>query len=362
MASIKNAVVHFPGNQGKVNNIITACGNLGGALFNYLMNVLIQLKKQYGEGYYEYDIAKNYTKYLYTQIGMVMEATLLAMCLMWKKSERPNQSITGSTINKIIPENEGMIETLTGEDERIEPAMKCNTSFEVEEPEQDLNQSFVSVKETKDVYHRNVKAAIFSSRTFLLFMIFLLTTFETNTITITYFPFGLKNKRDTNDLSMGAVIGSLTSCIIGPCWGFLYDILGFRIIIVLVNICCAANGVIFYWFRKITVLYLTSAIVNTCITGGAYDLLFPQIMKVFTHKYATEIYGIIVFSTGVSGMLTSVYIFVITYVFQVESDLAYLTVYMIGLALFVSMFETSEPFAYPEKEEGDDSGDFKNQL
>ena len=28
----------------------------------------------------------------------------------------------------------------------------------------------------------------------------------------------------------------------------------------------------------------------------------------------------------------------------------------------VSMFETSEPFVYPEKEEDDDSGDFKNQL
>ena len=33
-----------------------------------------------------------------------------------------------------------------------------------------------------------------------------------------------------------------------------------------------------------------------------------------------------------------------------------------GLALFVSMFETSEPFVYSEKEEEDDSGDFKNQL
>ena len=28
----------------------------------------------------------------------------------------------------------------------------------------------------------------------------------------------------------------------------------------------------------------------------------------------------------------------------------------------VSMFETSEPFVYPEKKEEDDSGDFKNQL
>ena len=28
----------------------------------------------------------------------------------------------------------------------------------------------------------------------------------------------------------------------------------------------------------------------------------------------------------------------------------------------VSMFETSEPFVYPEKEEENDSGDFKNQL
>ena len=151
MASIKNAVVHFPGNQGKVNNIITACGNLGRALFNFLMNVLIQPKNAYGEGYYIYDIAKNYKKYLYTQIGMVMGATLLAMSLMWKKSERPHQSVTGSAINKIIPENEGMIETLTREGEHIETAIPFNTSFEVEEPEQDLNQSFVSVKETNRV-------------------------------------------------------------------------------------------------------------------------------------------------------------------------------------------------------------------
>lgn len=28
----------------------------------------------------------------------------------------------------------------------------------------------------------------------------------------------------------------------------------------------------------------------------------------------------------------------------------------------VSMFEISEPFVYPEKEEENDSGDFKNQL
>ena len=35
------------------------CGNLGGALFNFLMNVLIQPKNAYGEGYYIYDIAKN---------------------------------------------------------------------------------------------------------------------------------------------------------------------------------------------------------------------------------------------------------------------------------------------------------------
>ena len=369
MASIKNAVVHFPGNQGKVNNIITACGNLGGALFNYLMNVLIEPKDQDKEGYYPEAVSKNYKKYLYTQIGMIMGATLIAMSLMWKGNKKPSASITGSAINKIIPENEGIIEPLTGEGEneinQVSPGT-FNSSFEVEEPDLN-NQPFVSVKERKDVYQRNVKAAICSSRTFLLFLIFLLTTFETNTITITYFPFGLTNRRDPNDLSLGAVIGSLLSCIIGPCWGFLYDKLGFRIIIVLVNILCAANGVIFFWFKNITALYLGSAIVNTCITGGAYGLLFPQIMKVFTHKYATEIYGIVVFSTGVSGMLTSVYIFIITFVFKVESSFAYLTVYMIGaglngLALFVSMFETSETFIYPEKEEEDDAGDFKNEL
>ena len=347
MASIKNAMVYFPGHQGAVNNIITACGNLGGALFNYLMTIIIHAEQDNQE-FVKSDDAARYKNYLYVHIAAVLGVTLISMVLMFKN--KVNEEVTERTIQSIIPKEEGVIETLTGDD----MLTNVNTSFDIEEPTKPQETK----KESNSLYKQNVKAAICSSRTLLLFVIFLLTSFETNTISITYFPFGIKNRIKTDILGKGATIGSIVSAFVGPCWGFLYDKLGFRVIIIIVNIICGINGCVFYYFREDNLGYIISAVLNTCITGGAYGLLFPQIMKVFTHKYATEIYGVVVFSTGISGMLSAVYIFIIKYVVNLEDNMAYLTLYVIaavlnGIAIFVSLFENSEKFKYPNEKEED---------
>ena len=350
MASIKNAMVYFPGHQGAVNNIITACGNLGGALFNYLMTIIIHANERDPDDkeFVKSDDAARYMNYLYVHIAAVIGVTLISMGLMLKKKQ--NEEVTERTIQSIIPKEQGVIDTLTGED----MLTNVNTSFDIEEP---TKPQEIKNDESNSLYKQNVKAAICSSRTFLLFVIFLLTSFETNTISITYFPFGIKNKIDPVILGKGATIGSIVSAFVGPCWGFLYDNLGFRVIIIIVNIICGINGCVFYFFKEKHELLIISAVLNTCITGGAYGLLFPQIMKVFTHKYATEIYGVVVFSTGISGMLSAVYIFIIKYVVNLEDNMAYLTLYVIaailnGIAIFVSLFENSEKYKYPnEKEE-----------
>lgn len=350
MASIKNAMVYFPGHQGAVNNIITACGNLGGALFNYLMTIIIHAEEraQDNREFVKSDDAARYKNYLYVHIAAVLGVTLISMVLMFKN--KVNEEVTERTIQSIIPKEEGVIETLTGDD----MLTNVNTSFDIEEPTKPQETK----KESNSLYKQNVKAAICSSRTFLLFVIFLLTSFETNTISITYFPFGIKNDIKSDILGKGATIGSIVSAFVGPCWGFLYDKLGFRVIIIIVNIICGINGCVFYYFREDNLGYIISAVLNTCITGGAYGLLFPQIMKVFTHKYATEIYGVVVFSTGISGMLSAVYIFIIKYVVNLKDNMAYLTLYVIaavlnGIAIFVSLFENSEKFKYPNEKEED---------
>lgn len=343
-------MIYFPGHQGAVNNIITACGNLGGALFNYLMTIIINAEKRDEEDsdFVKSEDAVRYKNYLYVHIGAVIGVTIISMLLMFKNKTNVNEEATEKTIQSIIPKEENAIESLT----RKEELNSSNTSFDIEEPTKPKEVK----TESNKIYKQNVKAAISSSRTFLLFIIFLLTSFETNTISITYFPFGIKNDFSADILGKGATIGSILSAFIGPCWGFLYDKLGFRVIIIIINIICGINGCVFYFFKFDKTLYIISAILNTCITGGAYGLLFPQIMKIFTHKYATEIYGVVVFSTGISGMLSAVYIFIIKYVVNLDDITAYLTLYVIaaalnGVAVFVSLFENSEKFKYPNEEE-----------
>lgn len=357
MASIKKAVVYFPGHQGKINNIITACGNLGGALFNFLMGYIINkegIEPTIEKVYFSYEIAVKYKNYLYMHIGAIMGASLISIALLWFPIKESHENLV-ETVKPLYLNENNTIDTVSSgdgdnspkDDEKEPQPLKLNVSFS---SEGEITAPIVDNQ--KAMYKANVKAAIFSCRIVLLFSIFLLTTFETNIIMTTFFSFGLQNQREISHLKTGIVIMSLASSVFGPCWGFFYDCLGFRKIIITINIISAANGLLFFFFRNNTIAYISFGVINNVLTGGAFGLVFPQIMKVFTHKYATEIYGVVVFSTGISGMLASVYTYLINNVFKVGSYYAYLTVYLIGavlnaLAIVASLFETSKNFEYP---------------
>ena len=357
MASIKNAMIYFPGHQGKINNIITACGNLGGALFNFLMGYIINkegIDPSIEKVYFSYEVAVKYKNYLYMHIGAIMVVSLISIVLIWspiKESSEELIEIIEPSIGIEEKVNNIPSEDVVSSPEEPTRESQCQMKLSI-----DIGSTVgfktPNIVDSKAVYKANVKAAIFSCRIVLLFSIFLLTTFETNIIMTTFFSFGLKNSIETGHLKTGIVIMSLASSVFGPCWGFFYDWLGFHRIIITINIISAANGTLFFFFRNHTIAYIAFGVINNILTGGAFGLVFPQIMKVFTHKYATEIYGVVVFSTGISGMLASVYTYLINNVFKVDFYYAYLTVYLIGagfnvLAIVVSLFETSNKFEYP---------------
>lgn len=356
MASIKNAMIYFPGHQGKINNIITACGNLGGALFNFLMGYIINkegINPSIEKVYFSYEVAVKYKNYLYMHIGAIMGVSLISIVLIWFPIKESSELIeimkpsigSEEKVNNILPED------VVSSPEEPTKESQCQMKLSVSIGSVDEFKTS-NIVDPKAMYKTNVKAAIFSCRIVLLFSIFLLTTFETNIITTTFFSFGLQNNIEIGHLKTGIVIMSLASSVFGPCWGLFYDCLGFRRIIITINIISAANGTLFFFFRNYTIAYITFGVINNILTGGAFGLVFPQIMKIFTHKYATEIYGVVVFSTGISGMLASVYTYLINNVFKVDFYYAYLTVYLIGagfnvLAIVVSLFETSNKFEYP---------------
>ena len=149
----------------------------------------------------------------------------------------------------------------------------------------------------------------------------------------TAFVFGVYEKTicDSDFMSYTFFTMSLTGCIAGPIWGFLYDKIGFKICLSLINILTMSNILSLLFTVKIKWLYAFNVVFNGNLNTGAFSFMFPRISKVFGFKFASEIYGIIVLSIGFSSLIGS-----ITFYFIQESSFDYINPYY--LVFFIGSF------------------------
>ena len=145
------------------------------------------------------------------------------------------------------------------------------------------------------------------------------------------------------------MIMSLTSCFLGPIFGAIYDRLGFKKTMILINIISAINGsLIFMTVRLGVFFYGISIILNGALNSGAFSMIFPYVSKIFGFQYAGELYGIVVLSVGISSIMSSSIYYLFSKVIKTENDLSYLFIFCVGIVLnMVSIWLT-----YKEKEEG----------
>jgi Na+/melibiose symporter-like transporter len=218
----------------------------------------------------------------------------------------------------------------------------------------DINKSNSDLN--KRNYKEDLKLILNHYRIYYLLCIFLFTSFLQGFILTVGFNFGTMPHGEGNERKIGGdemsiifMIMSLTSCFLGPIFGAIYDKLGFKKTMILINIISAINGsLIFITVRLGVFFYGISIILNGALNSGAFSMIFPYVSKIFGFQYAGELYGIVVLSVGISSILSSSIYYLFSKVIKTENDLSYLFIFCVGIILnMVSIWLT-----YKEKEEG----------
>ena len=136
---------------------------------------------------------------------------------------------------------------------------------------------------------------------------------------------------------------SLISCFIGPIFGTIYDKLGFKKTMIILNIISVFNGsLIFLTVRLGVIFYGISIILNGCLNSGAFSMIFPYVSKIF---------GFNVLSVGISSIMSSSIYYIISKVIKTENDISYLLIFIVGIimniiSIVMTFHEKEEAFSF----------------
>ena len=196
-------------------------------------------------------------------------------------------------------------------------------------------------------------------RIYYLLAIFLCTSFLQGFILTVGFNFGTMDHGQNSNKIIGGdemsiifMLMSLISCFIGPIFGSIYDKLGFKKTMIILNILSVLNGsLIFVTVRLGVILYGISIILNGCLNSGAFSMIFPYVSKIFGFNYAGELYGIVVLSVGISSIMSSSIYYIISKVIKTENDLSYLFIFIVGIimniiSIVMTFYEKEEVFSF----------------
>jgi len=345
MSAVKNACKYFPQSAGFITAICGGLGgNLGSAICNLLLKLIINPKNILPDetGIYEEDIAKNIKRYLWTYMYMVLVGTFLSTLLMKKHKNEKKKTIEKEKIYFQEEEEE------EEHDKNISSISNKEIKDEVGVIENIQIDKLKTNKFIKNNYCSELNKILKTSRIYYILFIYFFATFSQSFLMTTSFVFGVIEKKvcDSDFMSYTFFAMSLTGCIAGPIWGFLYDKIGFKICLSLINILTMFNILSIIFTIKNKWLFAINVVFNGNLNTGAFSFMFPQISKIFGFKFASEIYGIIVLSIRFSSLIGS-----ITFYFIQESSFDYINpyylVYFIGcgfnlISAIMCIFESNE--------------------
>ena len=317
MAAVKNASKYFPERRGLINAIAGGFGgNLGSSSFNLVIKYFVS-KGDYpnaNDNYmYNETTASNYKIFFGIHACVVFSFGLVASLLLMPYENAKNE---------------------------IKDEKNTDIDNEYKNIENENNEVNNNGKNKNNNYKANLKIILKNMRIYYILLIFLFTSFLQGFILTVGFNFGTMNHDNISNIisadqmSIIFMLMSLISCFIGPIFGMIYDKLGFKITIILINIISMINGLlIFQTVRWSVIFYGFSIILNGCINSGAFSLIFPYVSKIFGFAYAGELYGIVVLSTGISSIISSSTFYIIDKVVNSQNDKTYLIIFIVGVIL-----------------------------
>ena len=339
-ASIKNACKYFPKKRGLINALAGGFGgNLGSSTFNLIIKLFVS-KGDYpradDNNMYIKSTAENYKIFFYIHAAIAFGFGILS-CLLLIPYE--------NTINKDNKNFSEMIE------------QNNNIDRLPENINEEINKSNKELK-TRN-YKEDLKFILSHYRIYYLLTIFLCTSFLQGFILTVGFNFGTMDHGKKNNKKIGGdemsiifMLMSLISCFIGPIFGSIYDKLGFKKTMIILNIISVINGsLLFVTARLGVIFYGISIILNGCLNSGAFSMIFPYVSKIFGFNYAGELYGIVVLSVGISSIMSSSIYYIISKVIKTENDLSYLFIFVVGIvmniiSIVMTFYEKEEAFSF----------------
>ena len=336
-ASVKNACKYFPNKRGLINSIAGGFGgNLGSSTFNLIIKLFVS-KGDYpranDNNMYIKSTAENYKLFFYMHAFVSFFFGLLSCILLF-----PYENIDRQNFSTMIEQNN--IDRLPE-----------NINNEIKKANDD---------QVKRNYKEDLQLILSNYRIYYLLTVFLFTSFLQGFILTVGFNFGTMNhglsddtkKIGGDEMSIIFMLMSLVSCFIGPLFGAIYDKLGFKKTMILLNILSVINGsLIFVTVRLGVIFYGISIILNGCLNSGAFSMIFPYVSKIFGFQYAGELYGIVVLSVGISSILSSSIYYIFSKVIKTENDFSYLMVFCVGIifnivSIVMTLYEKEEPFSF----------------
>ena len=271
-SAVGNACRYFPKNRGLINAIcIGTGGNLGFVLFNFMI-------QRY----------RNYTQYLVFHIIYMIVGTILAVGFITTFKE-------SAMDHPLTNENDSNTERLTN-------------SLEIEEKNNDNNDIPITTQiDNIGEQQAELKVILKHWRIYYISLIFFCTFFAQDYINVFS-----TNLFENNIFKIMYLIG----CVEGSIWGFIYDELEFRKILMLVNCLTMLNS----FLMKFTSYNINSCVFSTILNEhlkiGAFIIIYPHVSRIFGFKYAGEMFGVVVLSTRI-------YRFIVLFLFNVFGILNY---------------------------------------
>ena len=323
-SAVGNACRYFPKNQGLINGIcIGTGGNLGTALCNFMIGIYTNNQQ------YKIDRVRHF-HYLVFHIIYMIVGTILAVGFITTFKE-------SAMDHPLTNESDSKTERLTN-------------SLEVEETNKD-NSDIPTATQIATIGEQQAELEVILKhwRIYFILLIFFCTCFVQGFIMTVGFAFGkdyVEKEEKSTKMSIVFTIMNLTGCIAGPIWGFIHDKLEFQKTLMLVNCLSMLNSFLIKFTWKDTITYAFSIIFNGNLNTGSFTMIYPHVSRVFGFKYAGEMYGIVVLSTGISSLIASLllYFFGIRYDYKSCYNVFYIGSGLNLIGILLAFFETDEKF------------------
>ena len=344
-AAVKNASKYFPSKAGLINALAGGFGgNLGSSFFNLVIKFFVSkgdFPNNQDNNMYKKTTAENYKIFFYIHGGVVLGIAFISALLLVPYDENKESSENIENKNENLVKEKGKIE------------------------------------DNNEKYKSGLKIILTHSRIYLLLFIFLFTSFLQGFIFTVGFNYGTMAHGDKTQSEIGGdemsiifMLTSLISSLMGPLFGFIYDKIGFKITLILIDGISIINGLLISLaVRWGVIFYGISIILNGCLNGGAFSMILPYVGKIYGFNYAGELYGFVVLSTGISSIISASIYYVISY-FSLDksnNDGTYLIIFICGailnlFAIILSILESNEPFDFNENNQNDNNNESKNLL